>query len=90
MPYSELIDWQNAAEFVANFVDYELLDEPTELVSAAAEPTIPVYLPIMYNCLVADTDREDEVNALCIPYRRLAERGCIALPPNHRSCLGPH
>jgi len=32
LPYSELMDWQNAAEFVANFVDYELLDEPTELV----------------------------------------------------------
>ena len=32
LPYSELVDWQNAAEFVANFVDYELLDEPTELV----------------------------------------------------------
>jgi len=26
------MDWQNAADFVANFVDYELLEEPTELV----------------------------------------------------------
>jgi len=32
LPYSELMDWQNAAEFVANYVDLELLSEPTELV----------------------------------------------------------
>jgi len=34
LPFSELRDWQKAAEFVADFVDYQLLDEPTELVSS--------------------------------------------------------
>jgi len=32
LTYNELMDWPNAAEFVANYVDYELLGEPTELV----------------------------------------------------------
>jgi len=32
LSYSALRDWQNAAEFVANYVDLDLLSEPTELV----------------------------------------------------------
>jgi len=32
LPYIELMDWQHTATFVANYVDYETLDEPTELV----------------------------------------------------------
>jgi len=32
LSYCELAEWHNAAQFVANYVDYELLDDPTELV----------------------------------------------------------
>ena len=44
LPYSELMHWQNAAEFVANFIDYELLDEPTELVGLR---NVTIYTPLL-------------------------------------------
>jgi len=37
------MDWQNAAEFVANYVDLELLHEPTELVRIQYTDRLTVY-----------------------------------------------